>query len=214
MKKFFIFIVGLVIGIITFIVFCNCVKAYPSKTESVDTLVEEKIETPIEAKVETPQETVVEREPDPFIDFEEIKEEIAAENEQVPSYERNVKWVKAKAKIMPNGDVYVDFEGESYDILIDIGIEYRLFTEDGKYVILKHGYDNITDYVGNTPKGNKFHFYSRDGIPSSSVRLDDIDKVVGIEIYEISFKFANDEIRDEYEQTGYQKRFYNIEKVR
>lgn len=207
MKKWIIFIVGLVLGFVLFMVLSRWVKTSPAEDKETPTATEPQPEeeTPIVEEIEVVEAVDCEK-------IEDKKANITPEDKNIDPKERNIKWISAKAKIDSKGNVWVDFEGEGYNSMVDIGIEYCLFKADGEYVILKNGYGNTTDYIGNMPNSTSFHVHSRPDKPSSSVNHNDIEKIVGIEIHSIGIK---NEWGDEgpFTQTGYQKRFYNIEKI-
>lgn len=208
MKKFFIFIVGLILGFVFFVFLSSWVKALPTDEETTPTVTEVK---PVDEPTVVEEIEVVEA-----VDYEKFEDEddcFTSEGKNVDPKEKNIVWVTAKVVIDCKGNLYVGFEGETVIAIKNISFDYRLFTSDNKYIPLKNGYDNITDGVGQGVDNKKYFCIKMRSIPDASINVNDIDKVVGIEICNIDVKYINDN-NGEYDQTGYQKRFYNVERVK
>lgn len=201
MKKFFIFIIGLILGFVFFVFLSSWMKALPTDEETTPTVTEA---TPADEPTVVEEIEVVEA-----VDCEKFEDE----EESFTNKEKNIKWVTAKAVIDSKGDVWVDFEGETIDKIEYIAFEYSLFSMDKKCISIKNGFDCRTDLIriGLDDK-TCFHSKINNDFPNASIEIKDIDKVVGIEIHNILIDFTNDDNGD-YDQTGYQKRFYNIEKI-
>jgi len=203
MKKFFIFVVGLILGFVFFVAFSSWVKALPVDEETTTTENEVK---------PTDEPTVVEEiEVVEAVDCEKFEDE----EECFTTKEKNIKWVTAKAIIDSEGKVFLKIEGETVEKIKCVAVHYKLYTYNGNYVKLGNGEKyrpnetDVDDMVGqyaSDSDGDIFFNLNSEEIPASSVDKNILNNIAGLELSEIYFEYPNDEDCEKYIQKEYKRK--------
>lgn len=176
MKKFFIFIIGLILGFVFFVFLSSWMKALPTDEETTPTVTEVK---PADEPTVIKEIEVVEA-----VDYEKIEEdECFTTKEKNVGFYDIIKFLKINVEVDYKGGIYPKFEGETFSDATNISIDYRFYNSKNEYIKTKDAFSNNPVQSMGIDIINKSFHVEYDDYPLTYVMNNkDILDVEGIEI--------------------------------